>query len=165
LSRGVEGRPEGECPGFAEETTMVKCAGPLALATAVAVLALGCVRGLGSPTPPAADRIYIAKPMSAPVGLTSSETTTTVLWRDIGIYSVSGRGRVAGPRYEMTSYETQAECEAAQRAAMAEEAASRVGPTTEQLPDGIKTWDTDRQHYTTFRYLCQLGVVSPTPIR
>jgi len=142
---------------------MVKWTGPLALATAVAVLTLGCVRGLGAPTPPAADRIYIAKPMSAPVGITSSETT--VLWRDIGIYSVSGLGRMAGPRYEMTSYDTKAECEAAQQAAMAKEAASRVGPTTEQLPDGIKTWDSDHLHYTTFRYLCRLGVAGPTPFR
>jgi hypothetical protein len=159
----VERRPEGEFPGFAEETTMMRCTGLLALATAVAVLALGCVRGLESPTPPAADQIYIGKPMSVPVGITSSETT--VLWRDIGIYSVSGLGRMAGPRYEMTSYETKAECEAAQQAAMAKEAASRVGPTTEQLPDGIKTWDSDRQHYTTFRYLCRLGVASPARIR
>ena len=52
---------------------MVKCTG-LALATAVAVLALGCVRGLESPTPPAADQIYIAQPMSVPVGIRSSET-------------------------------------------------------------------------------------------
>jgi hypothetical protein len=65
----------GECPGFAKETTRVKCTGTLALATAVAVLTLRCVRGLGSPTPPAADQIYIAKPMSVPVGITSSETT------------------------------------------------------------------------------------------
>jgi len=142
---------------------MVKSTGPLTFATVVAMLTLGCVRGLGSPTPPAADRIYIAKPMSVPVGITSSETT--VLWRDIGIYSVRGLGRMAGPRYEMTSYETKAECEAAQQAAMAKEAASRVGPTTEQLPDGIKTWDSDRQHYTTFRYLCRLGVAGSTPFR
>ena len=134
---------------------MVKSTGPLTFATVVAMLTLGCVRGLGSPTPPAADRIYIAKPMSVPVGITSSETT--VLWRDIGIYSVRGLGRMAGPRYEMTSYETKAECEAAQQAAMAKEAASRVGPTTEQLPDGIKTWDSDR---TTRRSGTSAGLVS-----
>jgi hypothetical protein len=58
------------------------------LATAVAVLSVGCVRGLGSPTAPAADLIYMAKPMSAPAGIISSETT--VLSRDIGIYDVNG---------------------------------------------------------------------------
>jgi hypothetical protein len=58
------------------------------LATVVAVLTLGCVRGLGSPTAPAADKIYMAKPVSAPAGIISSETT--VLWHDIGIYDVTG---------------------------------------------------------------------------
>jgi hypothetical protein len=67
---------------------MWKYTGPIALATVVAVLSLGCVRGLGSPTAPAADLIYMAKPMSAPAGIISSETT--VLSRDIGIYDVNG---------------------------------------------------------------------------
>jgi len=66
---------------------MWKCTGPIVLATAVAVLSVGCVRGLGSPTAPAADLIYMAKPMSAPAGISSE---TTVLWRDIGIYDVNG---------------------------------------------------------------------------
>jgi len=132
---------------------MLRCIGLTALATAVAVLTLGCVRG---PTP-VEDQIYMAKPMSAPAGIISSEST--VLWRDIGIYRASGPLRMAGPMYEVTSYETRAECEAAQQAL------SRVGPTTEQLSDGIKTWDSDRQHYTTFRYLCQLAVVGPVLVR
>jgi len=142
---------------------MWKCTGPIALATAVAMVTLGCVRGLGSPTAPASDQMYMAKPMSAPAGMISSETT--VLWRDIGIYGVNGPLRIAGPVYEVTSYATRAECEAAQQAAMAKEAASRVGPTTEQLSDGLKTWDSDLRYYTTFRYLCRLGVASPTPFR
>ena len=71
---------------------MWKCTGPIALATAVAVLSLGCVRGLGSPTAPAADQIYMAKPMSVPAGIVSSETT--VLWRDSGIYDVNGPLRI-----------------------------------------------------------------------
>jgi len=132
---------------------MLRCIGLTALATAVAVLTLGCVRG---PTP-VEDQIYMAKPMSAPAGIISSEAT--VLWRDIGIYRASGPLRMAGPMYEVTSYETRAECEAAQQAL------SRVGPTTEQLSDGIKTWDSDRQHYTTFRYLCRLAVAGPVPFR
>jgi hypothetical protein len=33
---------------------------------------------------------------------------------------------------------------------MAKEALSRVGPMTERLLDGIQTWDSDHQHYTTF---------------
>jgi hypothetical protein len=138
---------------------MLRCIGLTALATAVAVLTLGCVRG---PTP-VEDQIYMANPMSAPAGIISSEST--VLWRDIGIYRASGPLRMAGPMYEVTAYETKAECEAAQQAAMAKEALSRVGPTTEQLSDGIKTWDSDRQHYTTFRYLCQLAVAGPVPFR
>ena len=142
---------------------MLKCIGLTALATAVAVLTLGCVRGLGSPTGPAADQIYMAKPMSAPGGFSSSEAT--VLWRDIGIYRASGPLRMAGPMYEVTSYETKAECEAAQQAAIAKEALSRVGPTTERLFDGIKTWDSDRLHYTTFRYLCRLAVAGPASVR
>jgi hypothetical protein len=130
---------------------MLKGIGLTALATAVAVLTLGCVRGIVSPTAPVQDQIYMAKPMSAPAGIMSREAT--VLWRDIGIYRASGPQRMAGPMYEVTSYETKAECEAAQQAAMANEALSRVGPTTEQLSDGIKTWDSDRLHY------------SPAPVR
>jgi hypothetical protein len=133
---------------------MLKCIGLTALAT-VAVLTLGCVRGPALPTAPVGDRIFVAKPMSVPAGIISSEAT--VLWRDIGIYRASGPLRMAGPMYRLMSYQTKAECEAAQQAAMAREALSRGGPTTEQLSDGIKTWDSDHQHYTTFRYFCRLG--------
>ena len=140
---------------------MLKCIGLTALATAVAVLTLGCVRGIVSP--PVQDRIYMAKPMSAPAGIISREAT--VLWRDVGIYRASGPLRMAGPMHAVTSYEAKAECEAAQQAVMANEALSRVGPTTEQLSNGIKTWDSDRLHYTTFRYLCRLAVMGPAPVR
>src|SRR5438105_2122728 len=92
---------------------MLKCIGLTALATAVAVLTLGCVRG---PTP-VEDQIYMAKPMSAPAGIISSEAA--VLRRDIGIYRASGPQRMAEPMYEVTAYEAKAECEAAQQAAMA----------------------------------------------
>jgi hypothetical protein len=142
---------------------MLKCIGLTALATAVAVLTLGCVQGMVSPTAPVQDQVYMAKPMSAPAGIISREAT--VLWRDIGIYRASGPLRMAGPMYELTSYETKAECEAAQQAAMAKEALSRVGPTTEQLSDGLKTWDSDRRHYTTFRYQCRLAGAGPAPVR
>ena len=141
---------------------MLKCIGLTALATAAAVLTLGCVRGIVSPAAPVRDQIYMAKPMSAPAGISSSEAT--VLWREIGIYRASGPLRMAGPMYAVTSYETKAECEAAQQAAIAKEALSRVGPTTEQLSDGIKTWDADRMHYTTFRYLCRVAITGP-PVR
>ena len=86
-------------------------------------------------------------------------------WRDISIYRASGPLRLAGPIYEVTSYETKAGCEAAQQAAMAKEALSRVGPMTERLSDGIKTWDSDHQHYTTYRYLCRLAGAGPGPFR
>lgn len=138
---------------------MLKCIGLTALVTAMAVLTLGCMRGLVSPTAPVQDQIYMATPVSAPAGIISSEAT--VLWRDIGIYRASGPLRMAGPMYAVTSYETKAECEAAQQAAMGKEALSRVGPTTEQLSDGIKMWDSDRP----FRYLCRLAVTGPAPVR
>ena len=126
---------------------MLKCIGRTALAAAVA-LTLG---RLVSPTAAAEDQIYTAVPVPAEV--IASEVT--VLWRDIGIYRASGPLRMAGPMYQVRSYQTKAE--AAQRAAMANDALSRVGSTTEQLSDGIKTWDSDHQHYTTFRYLCRLA--------
>jgi hypothetical protein len=127
---------------------MSKRMGLTALATVVVV-----TLGLASPTAAAEDQIYTAVPVPAEV--IASEVT--VLWRDIGIYRTSGPLRMAGPLYQVRSYQTKAECEAAQRAAMATEALSRVGSTTEQLSDGIKTWDSDHQHYTTFRYLCRLA--------
>jgi len=141
-----------------KEAAMLKRIGLTALVTVATVMTLGCARGPVSPTE---TPTYAANP--APAGIISSDTT--VLWRAIGIYRATGPLRLAGPMYEMTSYETKAECEAAQQAAMATEALSRVGPTTEPLSDGIKTWDSDRQHFTTFRYLCQVAGVGPTPVR
>ena len=69
----MERLSQGECPGFAKETTMLKCIGLTALATAVTVLTLGCVRGVVSPTAPVADQIYMAKTMPVPAGLISSD--------------------------------------------------------------------------------------------
>jgi hypothetical protein len=43
------------------------------LVMAVAVLSLGCMRGLVSPTAPAGDQIYMAKPLSVPAGIISSD--------------------------------------------------------------------------------------------
>jgi hypothetical protein len=128
---------------------MSKCMELTALATAV-VVTLG---GMVSPTAAVEDQIYTAVPV--PTEIIPSEVT--VLWRDIGIYRASGPLRMAGPMYQVRSYQTKAECEAAQQAAMVKEALSRVGSTTEPLSDGIKTWDSDHQHYTTFRYLCRLA--------
>jgi hypothetical protein len=54
----VEGLSQGEWPGFAKETTMLKCIGLTALATAVAVLTLGCAGGIVSPAAPVQDQIY-----------------------------------------------------------------------------------------------------------
>jgi hypothetical protein len=140
---------------------MLKRTGLTAVATAV-VVTLGCVWGLVSPAAAGEDQTYTAEPVPAPAEITSSEVT--VLWRDIGIYRASGPLRMAGPVYRVMSYRTKAECEAAQQAAMATDA-FRAGPTTERLSDGIKTWDSDHQHYTTFRYLCRLAGAAPTPFR
>ena len=127
------------------------------------VMTLGCVRGLAAPTAAIEAQTSTVKTMSMKAGLMSS--AVSVLWHDISVYRASGPRRLAGPTYELTSYETKAECEAAQQAAMAKDALSRVGPTTERLSDGIKTWDSDLQHYTTFRYLCGLAGARPAPFR
>ena len=41
--------------------------------------------------------------------------------------------QLAGPMYQVTSYDTKPECEAEQRASMAKEELPRVGPMTERL--------------------------------
>ena len=142
---------------------MLKWIGRTALVAVVAMMTFGCVRGLAAPTTAVEPQGEPVKPVSVNAGIVPREVT--VLWHDIGIYRASGPLRMAGPMYAVTSYETKAECEAAQQAAMANEALSRVGPTTEQLSDGIKTWDSDRLHYTTFRYLRRLAVTGPAPVR
>jgi hypothetical protein len=145
---------------------MLKWIGRIALVAAVAMMTLGSVRGLAALTTAVEPQSEPVKPVSANAWIISREVT--VLWRDIGIYRASGPLRMADPMYEVTAYEvtayeTKAECEAAQQAAMAKEALSRVGPTTERLSDGIKTWDSDRRHYTTFRYVCRLAGDGPAP--
>lgn len=142
---------------------MLKWIGLTALVTAAVVMTLGCVRGLAAPTGAVEAQASSVKSVSAKAGSSSSEVT--VLWHDISVYRAHGPLRLAGPMYEVTSYETKVECEAAQQAAMAKEALSRVGPTTERLSDGIKTWDSDRQHYTTFRYLCRIAGADSAPAR
>ena len=78
-----------------------------------------------------------------------------VLWHDIGVYRAAAQSRLGGPTYQVTAFETEGDCTTDQRAAMEKEERPRVGPMTERLPDGIKVWDRDRQHYTTFRYFCR----------
>ena len=74
------------------------------------------------------------------------------LWHDLSVHHADS-ARVAGPTYQVASFETQAACETGQRDAMATEALPREGPRTERLSDGIKVWDTSGRYYTTFRYL------------
>ena len=88
-----------------------------------------------------------------------------VLWHGLGVYRAVELMRLGGPTYQVTSYDTKAECEAEQRAAMAKEELPRVGPMTERFLDGIKVWDPDRQHYTTFRYLCWPAGAGPALFR
>src|SRR2546428_9211402 len=123
---------------------MLKWIGVTALVIAMAVMTLGCVRGLVAPTATVETQTEPAKPVSVPAGIISSEVT--VLWRDIGIYRTSGPLRLAGPRYEMTSYETNAACEAAQHAAMAKEALSRLRPTADPVSAGSKAQDRGPPH-------------------
>ena len=77
-----------------------------------------------------------------------------ILWHDVGVYRAPELTRLAGPTYEVTTYPSEADCEGARQVAMAREALPREGPYTESLTDGIKVWDSDRTHYTTFRYMC-----------
>ena len=88
-----------------------------------------------------------------------------VLWHDVGVYRAAARTRLAGPTYAVTKYETEADCQVEQRAAMAREELPRGGPTSERLPDGIKVWDPDRQYYTTFRYRCAPIDADSAPFR
>jgi len=88
------------------------------------------------------------------------------LWHDIGIYVAVGHTRLGGPSYAVTAYETENDCQTAQREAMANEERPRLGPLTERLPDGIKVWDPNRQHYTTFLYRCTPAgtLLGPSPM-
>ncbi len=89
-----------------------------------------------------------------------------VLWHDVAVYRSAARTRLAGPTYAMTAaYETEADCQAEQRAAMAKEELPRRGPLTERLSDGIMVWDPDRQHYTTLRYRCAPAGVNAAPFQ
>src|SRR2546422_6657363 len=65
------------------------------------------------------------------------------LWHDLSVYRAAELLPLAGPTYQVTSYDTKAECEAEQVAAMAKEELPRAGPRTERLLDGIKVWDPD----------------------
>lgn len=88
-----------------------------------------------------------------------------VLWHDMSVHRAVGLSRVAGPTYAVGSHDTRAACEVEQRAAMSREAQPRTGPSTEALADGIKVWDPDLRHYTTFRYLCWPAGAGPAPFR
>ena len=88
-----------------------------------------------------------------------------VLWHDLSVYRAAEPTRLGGPTYQVTSYDTKAECEAEQGVAMAREALPRTGPMTERLSDGIKVWDPDRRHFTTFRYACVPAGAGPAPFR
>jgi len=89
--------------------------------------------------------------------------TGWTLWHDVGIYRAAGDERLGGPTYAVTAHETEADCHTAQREAMANEERPRRGPLTEQLADGIRVWDPNHQHYTTFRYRCTATGADATP--
>ena len=87
-----------------------------------------------------------------------------VLWHDVSVHH-GDASRVAGPTYEVASFETQAACVTEQHVAMALEARPREGPRTEQLSDGIKVWDESGRYFTTFRYLCWPSAGGRVPFR
>jgi hypothetical protein len=79
------------------------------------------------------------------------------LWHDVVIYHAAGHTRLGGTTYSATAYETESGCHAGLREAMANELPRR-GARTERIADGVKVWDENsRQHYTTFRYRCELS--------
>jgi hypothetical protein len=86
------------------------------------------------------------------------------LWHDVAVYRANSV-RLAGPTYQVASFDTEAACETQQRGAMATEELPRGGPRTERLSDGIKVWDPDRQYFTTLRYSCWPSGSGPAPFR
>jgi hypothetical protein len=59
------------------------------------------------------DKAYTAAPGSMKARITTG--AVTALWHDISIYRASDPRRLAGPTYEVASYGTRAECDAAQQ--------------------------------------------------
>jgi hypothetical protein len=88
-----------------------------------------------------------------------------ILWHDVGVYRGTAQTRLAGPTYATTAYETEADCQVEQRAALARAELPRGGLMTEQLSDGIMVWDPDRRYYTTFRFRCAPAAVKSPPFR
>ena len=86
-----------------------------------------------------------------------------VLWHDVAVYRAAAQTRLAGPTYQVTSYDTEARCQVGQRTAMTKEETSRAGRTTERVSDGIKVWDPDREYYTLLRYRCARTGVATVP--
>jgi hypothetical protein len=129
----------------------------------LAVVTLGCTRGPMAATAVAEPKTSMLAPAADKTSIATGEATA--LWRDISIYRDGNPRRLAGPTYPVSSYATKAECDAAMQAAVAKMAEGRAGPATEPLPDGLKTWDSDRLHYTTFRYLCGVSSAGPPRFR
>ena len=96
--------------------------------------------------------------------LFAATVSAWVLWHDISVHHPDSR-RLAGPMYEVASFETQAACVTEQHVAIALEARPREGPQTERLSDGIKVWDESRRYFTTFRYLCWPSAGGRAPFR
>src|SRR2546422_237819 len=65
------------------------------------------------------------------------------LWHDLSLHRASGFMRHSGRTYQVSSYDTKAECEAEEVAAMAKEELPGAGPRAERLLDGIKVWAPD----------------------
>ena len=141
---------------------MLKRIGLTGLVVAVAVMAPGCILAPAATTAVIGGASYALTPASVKA---RAMTGVAALWYDISVHRTGEPRRMAGPTYEVSSYGTKAEPDAAMQAAVAKAAVSRAGPTTESLADGIKTWDSDRLHYTTFRYLCGLADAGPPYFR
>src|SRR2546422_8648202 len=73
---------------LAQEATMLKWTGRTALVAAVAMMTLGCVRGLAAPTAAVEPQGQPLKPGAGDAGIMPREGTG--LWADIGRYPARG---------------------------------------------------------------------------
>src|SRR2546427_11753523 len=80
---------------LATEATMLKWTGRTALIAAVAIMTLGCGRGVAAPTAAGEPPGGPGGPGSVNAGIMAREVTG--LWADIGVYRASGPLRLGGP--------------------------------------------------------------------
>src|SRR2546427_9798003 len=88
---------------LATEATMLKWTGRTALIAAVAVMTLGCVRGLAAPTAAVEPQGGPGEPVAGNAGIMPREGNG--LWHYIGGHPATGPPRLGGPEYKGASNE------------------------------------------------------------